>query len=183
MPAVSDTLLPVPRVKAPSAISSQEAEPEAPSELLSGESEPAQLPSEPDASPQPDAEPEHEPDPLVTPDEPEEEPQLEADDRCPLCDGTGHLAVLPNADPLAHRCPDCDGHGMVYTGSRIPESSLRTCGRCEGKGFVEPPNVVNGVPISPTLPQGETSAEYFDKNDPATWHLPTRPSAWDAQSA
>lgn len=96
--------------------------------------------------------------------------------KCPMCQGDGLLAVEPPNDPRAERCEDCNGVGQVYTGSLVPESAVRPCGKCGGKGFNDVANVTPLTPPAYVVPPAPTGAQWYDADDPGTWHLPIDPA-------
>lgn len=102
--------------------------------------------------------------------------QLLAGEECPMCKGDGVLAIEPPADPRAERCADCDGLGTVYTGSRVPESATRPCGKCSGAGFVNLADVTPLPGADYTAPLPTTDKLWYDADDAGTWHLPVDPA-------
>lgn len=96
--------------------------------------------------------------------------------RCPMCQGDGLLAIEPPADPRAERCTDCNGVGQVYTGSLVPESAVRPCGKCAGAGFTNVADVITPPAWQPPATPPVTDAQWYNADDPGTWHLPIDPA-------
>lgn len=100
---------------------------------------------------------------------------VDAGPACPMCQGAGTLDEEPAEDPRAERCPDCHGRGKVFTGSLVPESAVRACGKCAGAGFVNLADVHQLTPPPVDYTQPPTDKQWYDSNDPTTWHLPLAP--------
>lgn len=56
---------------------------------------------------------------------------MSADDRCPVCAGTGIDPDLPDDEKRPHKCPACGGSGKVMPGQTKLETMRATVGPLE----------------------------------------------------
>jgi hypothetical protein len=88
---------------------------------------------------------------------------------CPVCLGVGYDTVGLRQDPYTRRCDACGGRGITKTDSLVDSRATRTCGTCQGNGFIEaapelgagivpPPSVSAPVILPPSmLPQPDNT--------------------------